>query len=58
MNRFKIIGLALIATSVMDVGMALALLPPSVQWVLFLVAATSSGIGVYFLFRGINQDQQ
>lgn len=57
MNRFKIIGVALIATAVMDVGMALALLPPSVQWVLFLMAAITTGIGVYLLLRGINQDQ-
>lgn len=56
MNRFKVIGAALILSSVIDIGVALTVLPPNLQWLLFLAAATTAALGGYFFFRGLNQD--
>ena len=56
MNRFKIIGGALVFSAFIDIGIALMVLPPNLQWVLFLAAATTAALGGYFFFRGLNQD--
>lgn len=56
MNKFKLVGVVLALSAVIDVAVGLAIAPRGTELILFIAAAGSMALGVWFFLRGLNED--